>query len=236
MNKKSGKTSRSDIADPPNHLTCITAFGNAVKAGQPWLQALFASMSEWTISEEIHDGRQYRYLLLGEAFDWLTLAERLTNAVSELLPHNEVEELLFSGTQYKYMDMDIFKTLIGPTKYSGYLNYYYGVIIEQALQISVELDIHKRHLGNGKRYIDDFTEETFLRLYRESYTDLFARYIREAGRHLDDPSQLGLADINEFTYWLFKLRIRKSHEAKVASDTDRGLRHLRRIGSNQNQD
>ncbi|MEC9014746.1 MAG: hypothetical protein VYA78_09260, partial [Chloroflexota bacterium] len=46
-------------------------------AGVPWQKALLEAVGRWTTVEEVLDGREYRYLIQGEAFDWLLLAERL---------------------------------------------------------------------------------------------------------------------------------------------------------------
>ena len=35
----------------------------------------------------------------------------------------------------------------------------------------------------------------------------------------------------EFTYWLFKFRVKNSDKAKVASDTTKGLNYLERINN-----
>ena len=40
-------------------------------------------------------GRTYRYLVGGEAFDWLLLAERLCDEIEDLIPDDEREALLF---------------------------------------------------------------------------------------------------------------------------------------------
>ena len=37
----------------------------------------------------------------------------------------------------------------------------------------------------------------------------------------------------EFTYWLFKFRVRNSDKAKVASDTTKGLNYLERIDNTE---
>ena len=52
-------------------------------AGAPWHRALLEAVGRWTIPEETFEGRKYRYLLQGEAFDWLLLAERLCRRLQE---------------------------------------------------------------------------------------------------------------------------------------------------------
>ena len=49
----------------------------AIAGGKHWYIALLEAIGLWTTAEETHNGRLYRYLIAGEAFDWLLLAERL---------------------------------------------------------------------------------------------------------------------------------------------------------------
>ena len=51
----------------------------------------------WTLPAEEFHGRQFTYLVQGEAFDWLLLAERLCYEVDGFIPTREKEELLFHG-------------------------------------------------------------------------------------------------------------------------------------------
>ena len=43
-----------------------------------------------------------------------------------------------------------------------------------------------------------------------------------------------LTELKEFTYWLFKRRVRSSEPARVASDTRKGLARLRLLRKGQN--
>ncbi|MNC93336.1 hypothetical protein D3C83_99420 [compost metagenome] len=62
------------VMDPLEH------FRSALATGEPWFEALMQTIGLWERPEEQVDGRQYRYLIGGEAFDWLLLAERLIAA------------------------------------------------------------------------------------------------------------------------------------------------------------
>ncbi len=55
----------------------------AIIGGKHWYIALLEAIGLWTGSEETYNGRHYCYLIDGEAFDWLLLAERLCEAVDE---------------------------------------------------------------------------------------------------------------------------------------------------------
>ena len=65
--------------------------------GKHWDIALMEAIGWWQLAEEVVDGRSYKYLIDGEAFDWLLLAERLCQAVNSLLPEDEKIALLFHG-------------------------------------------------------------------------------------------------------------------------------------------
>src|SRR2546422_2809593 len=67
-----------------------------VAAGQPWYRALLDAVAMWTRPEETAGGRFFRYLIGGEAFDWLLLAERLTATIADLVPEPECCALLFT--------------------------------------------------------------------------------------------------------------------------------------------
>ena len=55
----------------------VEAFLRLLERGEPWYPALLTVIARWTASEETVDGVYYRYLIGGEAFDWLRLAQRL---------------------------------------------------------------------------------------------------------------------------------------------------------------
>ena len=105
-----------------------------IDAGAPWHHAILSAIGEWKSPEEtLEDGRQYRYVIGGEAFDWLLLAERLSEELNGALPPDAQESLLFNGILPEQLSDDEFKRLIGQDKYRAHLNYLYGVRVEEAL-------------------------------------------------------------------------------------------------------
>lgn len=207
--------------------TAVGHLREALAGGTPWPAALLEAMALWTTPRESYRGRSYNYFVAGEAFDWLTLAERLCSEVAGLVPEREREELLFTGRFPPSFDRTSFKRLLGVEKYRGYLNYYYGVTVEEALQLATELEVMKRHASNGVRYRDDFTDEAFGKLYGEPRAALLRCFREEAG-YADIPS-ISIAESLEFTYWLFKHRLQVRDKARIASDTRKGLEQLRRM-------
>lgn len=197
---------------------------NAVIGGKSWYLALLEAINEWTIPEESYNGRQYVYLIEGEAFDWLTLAERLSQTVADLIPHKELEGLLFRSKAPVELSVEDFKKLIGAGKYKQYLNYFYGVTVEQALILAVENEVRKERRASGLQESADITNEAFRRIYGSSRGVMLNRFRKEKG--YCQRKATTLSELEEFAYWLFKYRFKYSEPARVASDTKKGLRWL----------
>lgn len=203
----------------------------ALERGVDWPTALLQTMSMWRTATETIGDRRNNYFIGGEAFDWLLMAERLCDAAGNLIPEGERETLLFRGRFPESFDAGQFKDLLGVQKHSGYLNYYYGVVVEEALQLAVEGEVHKRAVSNGNQYQDDFSEEAFFRIYRRTRTELLQTFCAEMG--YVNEGVISLSQCKEFLYWLFKYRMRISDKAKVASDTRKGIAQLKAIAATQ---
>lgn len=203
----------------------IAFFRSALEDGRDWPDALLESMAIWSVPSEILDGRVINYVIGGEAFDWLVLAERLCGTVQDFIPQRERDALLFDGRLPDRFDSTLFKDLIEVDKYRGYLNYFYGIVVEEALQHAVEREVNKRHLGNGNQYQDDFSSEAFSKIYHESKEVLFSEFSLQAG--VLEPDSISFDQLKEFTYWLFKYRMKTADKAKIASDTKKGLEQLK---------
>ncbi|MGE5594983.1 MAG: hypothetical protein ACM3S1_02980 [Hyphomicrobiales bacterium] len=205
----------------------IARFRQSIRAGQHWFEALLDTVGRWRLPSEKVGDRQYTYLVAGEAFDWLLLAERLLNEVRDLVPARECEALLFEGRWPIEMDDEEFARRVGPAKHSAHLNYLYGVLVEEALQLSVEEDIHKEGRSRAWGYDLRVDETMFQRVYGRRRQELFAMYYEETGIMLGN--EVSYADWKAFTYWCFKLRLKCQDKARVASDTRRGLAQLTRM-------
>ena len=268
----------------------------AARAGVPWPQALLEAVALWTAPQEVHRGRTYRYLIQGEALDWLTLAERLCAELEELAspapgepaeppagvetsahgepaeppagvetsahgepveppagvetpahgelveppaygepaepPQSvptaaELEGLLFQGQLPETVTPEEFRERMGGNKYRAYLNYWYGVVVEEALQQAVEDEVRKRHRARCYPDNEDLVEEAFTHLYGATRAALLKEYRQEA--KIPQRAALSLADYKEFTYWLSKRRFNLWDPARVASDTRKGIRHLKQL-------
>ncbi len=201
---------------------------DSIAGGEHWYVALLRTMARWGQAEETIGGRRYRYLIGGEAFDWLVLAERLLDAIDGAVGEREREELLFYGHPPLEIDEEEFQALIGTPKYQAYLNYLYGVVVEEALQLAVEEEIAKErlsHVWSGGRFENN--PPAFERLYGRTQFELLRQFQQERGREAAD--ELELAELKEFTYWLFKFRVKAHAGERVASDTRKGLAALSRL-------
>jgi hypothetical protein len=203
----------------------VRYFRDAVNSGEHWYVALLGSMGRWASASEQRDGRAYNYLIDDEAFDWLLLAERLCEAVACVLPEKELSDLLFYGIPPLQMEPQEVKKLLGSRKYGQYLNYFYGVTVEEGLQLAVQEEIDKERRLHGFRSRADSTDESFMRIYSGTRDGLLKEFRRE--KKLSHRKNISLAELKAFIYWLFKYRLKHCEKARIASDTNKALRYLR---------
>ncbi len=220
---------------PLDPIPGVEAFLRALEMGAPWYPALLSIIARWTAPDEVVDGLTYRYLLAGEAFDWLRLAQRLVEAADLWLPGAvppiEAERLLFAGLAPGGEDEAEFARAIGPQKHRAHLNFQYGVIVEAALLLAVEQELQKAGSISGARRADI---DAYERVYGKPLEELMAQYTEETELELGD--SVGHEEWQAFTYWCSKYRFRTAEPARVASDTRKSLallstmdRHRRRV-------
>ncbi len=223
---------------PPNNETSqqltslddevIRLFREAIASGKHWYVSLLEAVGRWTLPEETYQGRHYQYLIDGAVFDWQLLAERLCEAVDDLLPEKEKSDFLLRGNPPLDITKEQFQELIGATKYRQYLNYFYGVTVEEAILLSVKEEVRKeRHLAAFLKE-EDTSAEAFLRIYGDSQPVLLGQFRRE--KHYRRLKSISLSELKEFTYWLFKYRVKYNDKSRVASDTKKALDWLNRNG------
>lgn len=215
---------------PAGDAEVIRHLEQAITDGKHWYIALLEAIGQWTTAEETHNGHTYRYLIAGEAFDWLLLAERLCETVDGLLPEDEKIALLFHGQPPLNLTIEEFKELIGGGKYHQYLNYFYGIAVEEALILAVQEEVRKERRALGFNKEHDTINEAYHRIYGTSQATLLKRFRQEKG--YPQRRSISLTELKEFTYWLFKYRLKQSDKAKVASDTKKALDWLRQQWTN----
>jgi len=223
----SGAAFEPSAIDPVAHLRAEIA------RGEPWFEALLDAIALWEQPEEVVDGRRYRYLVGGEAFDWLLLAERLMEAAGGA-PEDEVQRLLFDaiapGIEGATVNDTRLRERIGETKHRAHLNFIYGVTVEEALQYATELEVAKERASVS---ISDrwdgppARDPVYERIYGGTRAALWEQARDELG--LSRGEAISLAELREFQYWLFKYRVKHSEPARVASDTRKALAQLSAI-------
>ena len=219
---------------PPRKITkkqeppasdALRAWKNAIKNREDWFDALLAAISSWEVAEETVDGRHYCYLIAGEAFDWLLLAERLCEEADGAIPADEREALLFFGRFPRSMNDVDFKKAIGDAKHRAHMNFLYGIAVEEALQLAIEEEVLKEHRScGGWTRETSADEQVFERVYGRSRVELLAAFKQEGS--LPPGDELSYGELKAFTYWLFKYRVNESDPARVGSDTRKALAQI----------
>ena len=205
----------------------ILRMRQAVAEGQHWFEALLDAIGRWRLARETVGEREYNYIIGGDAFDWLLLAERILDDVGDIVPPREARALLFDGRWPIDIDDEEFAARLGKAKYSAHLNYMYGVLVEEALQLFVEEEIHKE--SRSRAWGQDPREDLsmYSRVYGHSRQTLLSKYYEVTGVLLSE--KVAYADWKAWTYWLFKQRLKIQDKARVASDTRKGLAQLSRM-------
>ncbi len=212
-------------ANSAGDAEAIKRLEEAIASGKHWYIALLEAIGLWTSTEENYNGRDYRYLIDGEAFDWMLLAERLCQTVNSQLPEDEKNALLFYSKPPLIISPSEARRLIGDSKYLQYLNYFYGITVEGMLLLAVQEEVHKERLTSPGNRENEITDEAYLRIYSATKAELF-KYFRQEKRYRQLKSTT-IAELKEFTYWLFKYRLKHCEKAKVASDTKKALTYLK---------
>lgn len=212
---------------PQGDVEALLRLQQGVASGEQWYLALLDAVALWESAEEVYRGRHYRYLIGGEAFDWLLLAERLIAAVDGLVPEEEKLALLFHGRPPIAFDAEEFRRRIGKAKHRAHLNYLYGVTVEETLLLAVEEEVRKERQGLPASGDGSILDAAYLRVYGAPQEVLFREFREEKGYPQGDT--ISFEELREFTYWLFKYRVTHSDPARVASDTRKGLEKLRQL-------
>jgi len=205
----------------------IQGLRSVVAEDKHWYVAMLETIRLWRSSEEDYDGRHYCYLIDNEAFDWLVLAERLCEELDELIPENERTNLLFFGIPPIELSKEEFKHLIGASKYRIYLNYFYGILVEKFLILAVTEELRKKRRVIGLNSDNGIVDQVYQHIYGANKFALLKQFRKE--RRYPQLRSIGLTELNEFTYWLFKYRMKIRDKSCVASDTKKGLTKLHEI-------
>jgi hypothetical protein len=219
-----GVIPRPDSWQPAPPDVAIRHLRRAINAGTHWYIALLQAMARWDHARECVGGEWHTYLIEDEAFDWLLLAERLAADVWELLPRMEVEALLFHGILPLALTEEQVRESLGSWKYRAYLNFFYGVTVEEALLLATEQEM-RRESALGA-YQEGRGEDAYHRIYDASQRGLLAEF--RGVSEDEEPVAIEFAEWKRFLYWLFKRRMQHCLPPRVASDTKKGFNELKR--------
>ncbi|MFA7250421.1 MAG: hypothetical protein WC273_12420 [Dehalococcoidia bacterium] len=204
----------------------VEALRRALERGAPWYPALLDVIARWTAPAEEVDGLVNTYLIAGEAFDWLLLAQRLLDEMGDLVPVDEAEQLLVHGIAPDGSGEAEFERAIGPAKHRAHLNFQYGMVVEELLLLAVELELVKAGtLSGAGRPAPDL--EAYEHVYGKPLGELKQQYGHETGSVLGD--RMSQSELQAFTYWLSKYRVRTGEPARVASDTKKAMAMMSRL-------
>jgi hypothetical protein len=212
---------------PTEDSEAIERLKNAIGEGRNWYEALLEAIRLWCSPEEDYGGRHRQYLIDNEAFDWLALAERLCEDLDGLISKKELVNLLFFCVPPIDLPRDEFKKLIGAPKYQAHLNYFYGILVEEFLILAVTDEIRKRKRVLGSNNDEGVIDEAYQRIYDAPQSVLLKQFRKE--KHYPQLRSISLTELNEFTYWLFKYRVRTRDKSRVASDTKKALTKLHKL-------
>lgn len=208
-------------------IRAIKHFTRSIQRGKHWYLALLESIRLWNSTEEFFNERHFKYLVDKEAFDWLLLAERICLEALDKIPEEELINLLLYDKPPVELTNEQFKNLIGDAKYNAYLNYAYGVLIEESLFWAVVEEIRKDRRSIGNNGDDGVYEKAYRMIYGDSIEALLAKFCREKFHR--QRKRFSLEDMKEFLYWLFKYRVKHSDGSRVASDTKKAIKFLHKI-------
>ncbi len=193
----------------------ISRFKNAITGGRHWYLALIEAMRDYP---------QDDYIIAREALDWISLGRAIIGEAADLINQEEVERFFILGHPPLKLSPPEARRMIGEARYNLYLNYLYGITIEASLVKSVVSEIEKEACSLGLAKPKNALAKAYLRIYGNDQNQLLADFKNDTASYehsKDEHNQ------DEFTYWLFKYRLKNSDKEKVASDTKKAVTWLR---------
>ncbi|MDP6604844.1 MAG: hypothetical protein QF664_01090 [Dehalococcoidia bacterium] len=228
--RKRATRARARRSGPLDAEHGVATFLSALKGKNDWYPALLDVVGRWVEAEETVDGELYRYLIGGEAFDWLRLAERLLEVAGDFVPVEEAERLLLFGLAPDGSSEEEFARMVGPEKHRAHLNFQYGIVVEEALLLAAESELNKvGALSGSSDALADVA--AYERVYGRPFDELLGMYGAETGEPAGE--KMSVAEMQAFTYWCSKYRFRMGEPARVASDTRKALALLSTMESSR---
>jgi hypothetical protein len=214
------------MTNDDNRSSIIESIRSRIAGGGDWYRAFLSASAEWPLESEDVDGERFTYLLDGEALDLMRLSERFGAVVADLVPADELATLLANDRPPFDVSREEMKELMGAERYHAYLTFLYGVLVEEMVVLAVLEELRKRQRVSGRTQYDAELDDAYIYVYGSTRSALLLEFKKEKG--LPRRRTLEMTTVKEFTYWLFKLRLRSSDKSRVASDTKRALTLLHR--------
>ena len=163
-----------------------------------------------------------------EGFNWKSSLIPILNLNYSLIEiFNFYEKIINLGNQFSLKD------LMPSRLYSAHLNYFYGVVVEQAIREIKRKDIEKEKNIISESSFDYIDNEIFNFLYGNTKLNLwreFALNFRLKSKSYYVPSKIYCNESDNFDYWLSKKRILICTRELNASLLSRSLKYLRGSG------
>ena len=167
-------------------------------------------------------------LILKEGFNWkssLLPILKINFSLDEI--NNFYQKLTNLGDKFKL------KELMPPRLYSAHLNYYYGVVVEQAIREIKRNDIEKEKNIISESSFDYIDNEIFNFLYGKAKLNLWKEYalnFRLKSKSYYVPNKIYCNESDNFDYWLSKKRILICTRELNASLLSRSIKYLKGLG------
>ena len=175
--------------------------------------------------DELNQGELTNILIFKEGFNWKSALIPILNLNFSLIEiFNFYEKIINLGNQFKLKD------LMPSRLYSAHLNYFYGVVVEQAIREIKRKDIEKEKNIISESSFDYISNEIFNFLYGNTKLNLwreFALNFRLKSKSYYVPSKIYCNESDNFDYWLSKKRILICTRELNASLLSRSLKYLR---------
>ena len=178
--------------------------------------------------DELNQEELSNILIFKEGFNWKSSLLPILNmnfSLNEIF--NFYQKLIKLGDRFKLKD------IMPPRLYSAHLNYYYGVVVEQAIREIKRKDIEKEKNISSESSFDYIDNEIFNFLYGNVKLKLWREYalnFRLKSKSYYVPSKFYCNESENFDYWLSKKRIFICTRELNASLLSRGVKFLRGSG------
>jgi len=103
--------------------------------------------------------------------------------------------LLLKGKPPLDITKEQFQELVGPLKYRQYLNYFYGITVEEAILLTVKEEVRKERQLAALVKEEDTAAEAFRRIYGETQPILLEQFRKE--KHYRRLKSISLSELKE---------------------------------------